>query len=231
MLDPIIAFCTSTGGLLWLLITSDLAIALSYFAIPIVMAFVLRERYEDIPYRWLWTLFVAFIVACGLTHSVHVLSAFMGVDYLALQTVVEIVTALASVGTAIAFALVLPQIKMLPSPRQQREELQRLVAERSKEKDRLIREINHRIGNQIQVLKSMTSLESRKAREQESLDDSDALPGAARCHGRPARRALAAGLSRVRRGRSGRHHRAGAVACGVRGAVLREARSQQGREE
>ena len=134
------------------------------------MAFVLRERYEDIPYPWLWTLFVAFIVACGLTHSVHVLSAFMGVDYLVLQTVVEIVTALASVGTAVAFALVLPQIKMLPSPRQQREELQRLVAERSKEKDRLIREINHRIGNQIQVLKSMASIEARKAREQESID-------------------------------------------------------------
>jgi hypothetical protein len=170
MLDPIIAFCTSTGGLLWLLITSDFAIALAYFAIPITMAFVLRERYEDIPYPWLWSLFVAFIIACGLTHSVHVLSAFMGVEYLALQTVVEIVTAFASVGTAIAFALVLPQIKMLPSPRQQRDELQRVVAERSKEKDRLIREINHRIGNQIQVLKSMASIEARKAREQESID-------------------------------------------------------------
>ena len=170
MLDPVIAFCTSTGGLLWLLIASDLAIALSYFAIPIIMAFVLRERHEDIPYRWLWTLFAASIVACGLTHSVHVLSAFMGVDYLALQTVVEIVTALASVGTAIAFALILPQIKMLPSPRQQRDELQRLVAERSKEKDRLIREINHRIGNQIQVLKSMTSIEKRKADAPELID-------------------------------------------------------------
>jgi hypothetical protein len=165
----LITFCTSTGGLVWLLIASDLSIALSYFAIPIVMAVVLRERREDIPYPWLWTLFVTFIVACGLTHSVHVASAYMGVEYLAWQTTIEIVTALASVGTAIAFAVVLPQIKMLPSPRQQREALQKLVAERTQEKDRLIREINHRVGNQIQVLKSMVSVEIRKAEATESI--------------------------------------------------------------
>jgi Histidine kinase len=58
---------------------------------------------------------------------------------------------------------------MLPSPRQQREDLLRLVAERTREKDRLIREINHRIGNQIQVLKSMVSVENRKATAPESI--------------------------------------------------------------
>ncbi len=169
MLDPLIAFCTSTGGLIWLLIASDLSIALAYFATPVVMAVVLRERREDIPYPWLWTLFVTFIVACGLTHTVHFASAYMGLEYLRLQTIVEILTALASVGTAVAFAVVLPQIKMLPSPRQQREDLLRLVAERTREKDRLIREINHRIGNQIQVLKSMVSVENRKATAPESI--------------------------------------------------------------
>src|SRR5579862_5917316 len=108
MLDPLIAFCTSTGGLIWLLIASDLSIALAYFAIPVVMAVVLRERREDIPYPWLWTLFVTFIVACGLTHTVHLASAYMGVEYLRLQTIVEILTALASVGTAVAFAVAAP---------------------------------------------------------------------------------------------------------------------------
>jgi hypothetical protein len=93
----------------------------------------------------------------------------MGVEYPRLQTIVEILTALASVGTAVAFAVVLPQMKMLPSPRQQREDLLRLVAERTREKDRLIREINHRIGNQIQVLKSIVSVENRKATEPESI--------------------------------------------------------------
>jgi len=170
MLNAVIAFCTSTGGLLWLLMASDLAIAGAYFAIPVTMAIVLSQRKDDIPYPWLWTLFVTFIVACGLTHVVHLWSASQGVEYLGLQVTIEIITALASLATALAFALVLPQIKMLPSPRRQREQLQTLIAERTKEKDQLIREINHRVGNQIQVLSSIVSIESRNAESPESIE-------------------------------------------------------------
>jgi hypothetical protein len=169
MLNQVIELCTSTTGLYWLILTSDLSIALAYFAIPLTMAIVLRHRKEDIPCPWLWTLFVLFIAACGLTHTVHAWSAFMGVEYLGLQAAIDAFTALASVGTAIAFAFILPQIKLLPSPRQQRERLQVLVAERTKEKDQLIREINHRIGNQLQVLSSIVSIEIRKAASDDSL--------------------------------------------------------------
>ena len=45
-----------------------------------------------------------------------------------------------------------------------------MVAERSKEKDQLIREVNHRVGNQIQVLSSMVSIETRNAESPESLE-------------------------------------------------------------
>jgi hypothetical protein len=73
------------------------------------------------------------------------------------------------VGTAVAFALVLPQIKLLPSPREQRRLLEAAVAERTKEKDLLIREINHRIGNQLQVISSLVSIETRRASCEETL--------------------------------------------------------------
>jgi hypothetical protein len=145
-------------------------IAFAYFAIPITMAIVLRDRKEDIPYPWLWSLFVIFIVACGLTHLVHVWSVLMGTEYLGLQATIEVITVVASVGTAIAFAVVLPQIKLLPSPRQQRELLQELVAERTREKDQLIREINHRIGNQLQILTSIVNIETRAATTPEAAN-------------------------------------------------------------
>ncbi len=170
MLKQLMEFCTSDRTLVWLVLGSDIAIALAYFAIPITMAVVLRHRKDDIPYPWLWTLFVTFIVACGLTHLVHVWSAIAAVEYLGLQASIEVITALASVGTAVAFAYVLPQIKLLPSPREQRAQLQKLVVERTEEKDHLIREIHHRIGNQLQVLSSLVSIESRRAMTQESLD-------------------------------------------------------------
>ena len=82
MLAQLLEYCTSSTGLTWLILWSDLAIAISYFAIPFVMLVVLRDRRRDIPYPWLWTLFVTFIVACGLTHVVHIMSALMGVPYL-----------------------------------------------------------------------------------------------------------------------------------------------------
>jgi Histidine kinase len=162
VLQALIEICTSDRTLLWTVLLTDLSIAVAYFAIPITMAVVLRHRRADIPYPWLWTLFVTFIVACGLTHVVHVMSAVASVQFLGWHAAIGIVTALASVGTAIAFMFVLPQIKNLPSPAQQREALAKTVAERTKQKDKLIREINHRVGNQLQILSSIVNIESRK---------------------------------------------------------------------
>ncbi len=170
MLSQLIALCTSYQGQLWITLWSDLAIAVAYFAIPITMLVVLHDRRHDIPYPWLWTLFVTFIVACGLTHVVHLFSAYMGVEYAGTQAVIEVITALASVGTAIAFMIIMPQIKTLPSPWQQQRKLENLVDARTEEKDRLIREINHRIGNQLQILSSIVSIEMRRAQGEEALD-------------------------------------------------------------
>ncbi len=170
MLAQLVEYCTSSTGLTWLILWSDLAIAVSYFAIPFVMLVVLRDRRNDIPYPWLWTLFVTFIVACGLTHIVHVMAALTGVPYLGIAAIIGAVTALASVATANAFAIILPQIKLLPSPEQQRVQLAKLVAERTEEKDVLIREINHRIGNQLQILSSLINIENRRAMTPEVHD-------------------------------------------------------------
>jgi hypothetical protein len=155
---------------MWIAMTSDLAIAAAYFAIPVTMALVLWQRKDDIPYPWLWILFVLFIVACGMTHIVHVWSAIDGVQHLEAQVIIGVVTAFASVGTAIAFAFVLPEIKNLPSPHRQRILLEEAVAERTAEKDRLIREVNHRVGNQLQVMNSLVRLEKQRSDTPEVLN-------------------------------------------------------------
>lgn len=165
MIQQIIAFCSSDATAYWLVLGSDLSIALAYFAIPLTMAVVLRDRRDDIPYPWLWLLFVSFIVACGLTHLVHVGSAVMGVEYLKLHAIIGVLTAAASVATAIAFIFILPQIRDLPSPAQQRTKLQGLVSERTKQKDVLIREIHHRIGNQLQIISSLINIEERETED------------------------------------------------------------------
>lgn len=170
MLGQIVEFCGSYQGQLWITLWSDAAIAIAYFAIPITMLVVLRDRRHDIPYPWLWSLFVTFIVACGLTHVVHVWSALAGAEHPALQASIGVITALASVATALAFALILPQIKMMPSPRERQRHLEQLVRERTREKDKLIMEINHRLGNQLQVLSSIVSVELRRAKAGETAE-------------------------------------------------------------
>lgn len=169
MIQRILEICSSDTTMFWLVVVSDLAIASAYFAIPITMGIVLRHRRADIPYPWLWVLFVVFIVACGLTHLVHAWSAFAGVEFLRLHAFITAFTALASVVTALAFAYIIPQIKDLPSPLQKRAELERLVVERTQQKDALIREINHRIGNQLQIISSLVHVEQRRSDNPDGL--------------------------------------------------------------
>ena len=52
----------------WLYILSDVGIWVAYFTIPIVLGFFLIKRKEDLPFKSILVLFIAFILACGLTH-------------------------------------------------------------------------------------------------------------------------------------------------------------------
>lgn len=170
MLRELIDACLSSPWMTTVLIGKDIAIALAYFAIPAAMLWVFKDREQDLPYPWLWILFMAFIVACGLTHVAHAWSMIAGLEYLLAHVAIGLVTAAVSVGTAIAFINILPEIRNLPSPGKQKAELERLVAIRTREKDALIKEINHRVGNQLQTVSSMISIETRRAKDQSSLE-------------------------------------------------------------
>jgi len=170
MLRELIDACLSSTWITTVLISKDIAIALAYFAIPAAMLWVFKDREDDLLYPWLWILFAAFIVACGMTHVAHAWSMIMGLEYLPAHLAIGIITAVISVGTAIAFIKVLPQIRHLPSPSKQKAELERLVAQKTKEKDALIKEINHRVGNQLQSISSMIAVETRRAKDQQSID-------------------------------------------------------------
>ncbi len=170
MLRELIDACLSSTWIATALISKDIAIALAYFAIPGAMLWVLKDREDDLLYPWLWILFAAFIVACGLTHVAHAWSMLAGLEYLSAHLAIGAITAIVSVGTAIAFIKVLPQIRHLPSPSKQKAELERLVAQKTKEKDALIKEINHRVGNQLQTISSMIAVETRRAKDQQCVD-------------------------------------------------------------
>jgi hypothetical protein len=170
------AACGSMSTLGKIVLLGDLGIALAYFAIPVGMAIILRQRLTDLPYPWLIALFAAFIVACGLTHLVHAIQMpWTTFEHTVAEAVVKSFCALLSIGTAIALLVLLPRIKYLPSPAAQKAELARAVAERTREKDELVWQIYHQLGNQIQIMQSAINIESRRVKSDEAVQVTDRL--------------------------------------------------------
>src|SRR5215468_373865 len=112
-----------TAGHGWLHILSDLGVWSAYVAIPCVLGyFVLRRK--DIPFRTIFLLFGAFILACGTTHLMEVLMFWWPAYRLA--GVVKLFTAVVSWGTVLVLVPVTPKALAMRSP----EELEREIAAR-----------------------------------------------------------------------------------------------------
>jgi hypothetical protein len=161
LIEALIALCTTEAGWAMLITLADILIAVSYFSIPIAMLWVFRRRQIDLPYPWLWIAFVLFIFACGLTHSLHAAAVLLNWPLTGARMAVHLMTAAVSIATAIAFIIVLPQINLLPSPQQQRRELEDAVARATREKDALLLELHHRVGNQLAKMGAVVRKELR----------------------------------------------------------------------
>ena len=102
--------------LLALHIISDGVVALSYFSIPFTLLYFARKR-TDLKFNWMWwTLlcFAVFIVACGMTHIIDIVTIWHPVYWLAGG--IKALTALASVSTAVLLIYLVPLALRLPSP-------------------------------------------------------------------------------------------------------------------
>ncbi|OAI31511.1 hybrid sensor histidine kinase/response regulator [Methylosinus sp. R-45379] len=104
-------------GLIWLFAISDGLIALAYFSIPLALV-IIGQRRADLVFRPLLWLFAAFILLCGATHWLDVVTLWKPVY--GVQGIVKAATALASLGTSIALWWWLPSFLALPSPDQLR---------------------------------------------------------------------------------------------------------------
>src|SRR5579862_8856922 len=105
-------------GLIWTYAASDIGIGTAYFTIPAALAVFVRRR-RDVVFRPIFWLFAAFILLCGLTHWLDVLTLW--VPAYGLQAIVKGLTAIVSLVTAVALWSQMPRALALPSPAQLRE--------------------------------------------------------------------------------------------------------------
>ena len=171
IISDFISLCGSMSPIGKLVLACDLGIAAAYLAIPIGLLVVWRYRIEDLPYPWMFALFSAFIVACGITHLVHALEMpFTTFEHTTAEATSVVVCALLSSGTASALIAVMPQALRMISPKQRQLALEAEIDRRLHENRELIREINHQLGNQLQIMSSAVRMELRSAESEEALE-------------------------------------------------------------
>ena len=102
-------------GLLWLDVLSNTVIAAAYYTIPVALIYFVSRRH-DVAFRGIFVLTGAFILACGTTHVMGVVTLW----YPAYWTdgLINLATALVSIGTAFAMWQVVPLALALPSTAQ-----------------------------------------------------------------------------------------------------------------
>jgi two-component system, cell cycle sensor histidine kinase and response regulator CckA len=94
--------------LVWTNVLADLVIGISYVIISWTLAMLVRRAGDNLPYQSFFWAFGLFIVSCGATHFMEVLTIWRPVYWF--SALVKIVTALASAGTAVVLVIAAPEI-------------------------------------------------------------------------------------------------------------------------
>jgi len=132
----------------WLNILSDLGVWSAYLAIPCVLGYFIIRR-KDLPFRLVFVLFGAFILACGSTHLMEAVIFWWPAYRLA--GVIKLFTALVSWATVFALVPVVPIALAMRSP----EELEGEVLRRRRVEEALQRshaELEGRVRDRTEAL-------------------------------------------------------------------------------
>lgn len=92
--------------ILWLHVVSDAIIFLAYMMIPITI-FVLLRRRPSVPYKWTLLMFGLFIVFCGFTHLVSIITIWR--PYYGIEGLFKALTAAISIATALLLVPLAPR--------------------------------------------------------------------------------------------------------------------------
>ncbi len=170
---------------------SDSAIWLSYVAISWTLVYLVWRTRREIPFSWMFLAFGLFIVACGFTHLMEVVVLWKPLYWLAGD--IKLLTALASVVTAVALPGLIPQVHRMVSAahlsEDRRRQLERANSEllqlsnrvlnaQDGERRRIARELHDGVGQYLAAIKmscEVALLESPAANASHPLHESLSL--------------------------------------------------------
>lgn len=137
---------------IWLATNSVIIVSHLSIALVLLAAALVRR---DLLYRPVWFAMSGILVSHSLIQVVRTSAAF---GWLTTEHTITISLLVATISATIACTLVwlAPRYSKVPSARE-------------RAKGELLKNFHHRMGNQLQVLRSMVNIESRKAESEEAL--------------------------------------------------------------
>lgn len=169
------------SDLVWLHTISDSLTALAYYSIPIALLYFAKKR-RDLPYKWIFVLFGAFIFACGTTHLMTVWTIWKP-DYW-LEGTIKGANAAISLITAGLLWPMMPRLLRLPSPAQldaANQELQKeisirrhVAAELAGIRQHLERQVQERTAELLQANTALHADIAERIRAENALREANA---------------------------------------------------------
>jgi PAS domain S-box-containing protein len=94
-------------------VISDALISLAYFSISCTLLYFVHRRI-DLKHKWIFMCFAIFIIACGFTHAMEILTIWHPAYWV--SGGIKLITAFASLSTAILLINYFPSALRLPTP-------------------------------------------------------------------------------------------------------------------
>ncbi len=96
-------------------IAGNILVAIAYFSIPLTLMYFVKIR-RDLAFSWMFVLFGIFIVSCGITHILKIITLYH--PFYWAEAWMDFFTGTISLATAILLWPLIPKALALPSPKQ-----------------------------------------------------------------------------------------------------------------
>lgn len=140
--------------LLWMQSIADLALAIAYFTIPILLFRIARRR-RELRFRSVVLCFGAFIVASGVTHVMSALNIWLTSFWL--EATLKVITAILAIPTAVLLWRSLPDVLNMPSQRQLRDANESL-ARANRELEAFTASVSHDLRSPLTTIAGQAGL-------------------------------------------------------------------------
>jgi len=163
------AYCyLGNPRLVWTNVVADSLVGIAYLAISITLGYLGYKGWREIPFHWMFLAFGLFILACGGTHFMEVVTIWIPVYIL--SAAVKLFTAAVSITTAAVLPFTVPHAFELIQQARVSERVTTNLRASEERKEALLREVHHRVKNNLAVICSLFYLQSTYTKDEQTAD-------------------------------------------------------------